>query len=643
MRPLAPACGNLWKKVPSPYTTPMIHRILLAVLLVTALAGGLGAQATAPRVTTPQQEFGHNFGDDYFLANYKQLAAYWHKLDKESDRMTVAVDRQDRRGARSADGDRDVAREPSEPRQVQGHLAAAGPRRGAHRRAGARAREGRQSHRLDRRRPACQRDARRPAARRDGLSDGQPHRRRDDAVPGRRDHPVRAREPGRQRSGRRLVHADAGPEGTIVRGPAAAVPEVHRPRQQPRLLRLDAGREREHEPGPVPRVVPADPVQPPSERSGRHDSLVAAAPRSVQLQPGPAARARHPDDRPRAAYAARGRRQAGRHHAVGRAVRRVVERRHPEHRGVPQHDRDPDRDDRQPDPDARAARDEPAAAVERSDVPGAAAGVALPAVGGLLGDLQSRRARHGVEDEGELSLQPLRDGQELRRTGEPRHVDGTAASLRRRSGGDGPRVRSRRRGGRGRSRRRGVGRGRRGALGRAPQAGGSRSARLRHPVVTGRFLDRDAVRERAPRDGHHREPRDARLHGRREAVPSRVVRDLHGAGVPPARDRHVRTAGSPRQLSVSGRAADPAVRQRGLDARVPDGHRIRSAPRAGYRSLRTDSGLEPEDAGGRRAAGRRVAGHDESCPARRVRGRQSPAGCQRRRVPRSRTDSSWSR
>src|SRR6187549_4287126 len=42
-----------------------------------------------PKVNTPMQEFGHNFGDDYFLANYKQIAAYWQKLDKESDRMTV--------------------------------------------------------------------------------------------------------------------------------------------------------------------------------------------------------------------------------------------------------------------------------------------------------------------------------------------------------------------------------------------------------------------------------------------------------------------------------------------------------------------------------------------------------------------------
>src|SRR5215510_13129365 len=41
------------------------------------------------RITTPKEEFGHNFGDDYFLANYRQIAAYWHKLDRESDRLVV--------------------------------------------------------------------------------------------------------------------------------------------------------------------------------------------------------------------------------------------------------------------------------------------------------------------------------------------------------------------------------------------------------------------------------------------------------------------------------------------------------------------------------------------------------------------------
>src|SRR3990170_3937628 len=41
------------------------------------------------RITTPLEEFGHNFGDDYFLATYRQIAAYWQKLDRESDRMVV--------------------------------------------------------------------------------------------------------------------------------------------------------------------------------------------------------------------------------------------------------------------------------------------------------------------------------------------------------------------------------------------------------------------------------------------------------------------------------------------------------------------------------------------------------------------------
>src|ERR1044072_485922 len=40
-------------------------------------------------LTTPLQELGHNLGDDYFLANYKQLTDYWQKLDKQSDRMQV--------------------------------------------------------------------------------------------------------------------------------------------------------------------------------------------------------------------------------------------------------------------------------------------------------------------------------------------------------------------------------------------------------------------------------------------------------------------------------------------------------------------------------------------------------------------------
>ena len=69
-----------------------MKKTALAVMAIVVLSSGGVPRAEAPqapKVTTPLQEFGHNFGDDYFLANYKQIAAYWQKLDKESDRMAV--------------------------------------------------------------------------------------------------------------------------------------------------------------------------------------------------------------------------------------------------------------------------------------------------------------------------------------------------------------------------------------------------------------------------------------------------------------------------------------------------------------------------------------------------------------------------
>ncbi len=65
----------------------MTRLICCAAIVVLVATPAVTSQA--PRVTTPLAEFGNNFGDDYFLANYKQLAAYWHKLDRESDRMAV--------------------------------------------------------------------------------------------------------------------------------------------------------------------------------------------------------------------------------------------------------------------------------------------------------------------------------------------------------------------------------------------------------------------------------------------------------------------------------------------------------------------------------------------------------------------------
>ena len=53
---------------------------------VATAATAAGAQG---KITTPKEFFGHNIGDDYFLANYDQFMAYWHKLDAESNRMQV--------------------------------------------------------------------------------------------------------------------------------------------------------------------------------------------------------------------------------------------------------------------------------------------------------------------------------------------------------------------------------------------------------------------------------------------------------------------------------------------------------------------------------------------------------------------------
>jgi len=46
------------------------------------------AQAQGP-ITTPLQEFSHNFGDDYFLANYQQISTYWKKLATQSNRIVL--------------------------------------------------------------------------------------------------------------------------------------------------------------------------------------------------------------------------------------------------------------------------------------------------------------------------------------------------------------------------------------------------------------------------------------------------------------------------------------------------------------------------------------------------------------------------
>src|SRR5579872_6851904 len=42
-----------------------------------------------PKITSPKDALGFNLGDDYQVANYTQLEAYWKKLATESDRMKL--------------------------------------------------------------------------------------------------------------------------------------------------------------------------------------------------------------------------------------------------------------------------------------------------------------------------------------------------------------------------------------------------------------------------------------------------------------------------------------------------------------------------------------------------------------------------
>jgi hypothetical protein len=62
-------------------------RVLISLGFVVLLNAALvHAQVS---VTTPQEQFGFNIGDDYHLVTYTELEAYWRKLDRESPRMRL--------------------------------------------------------------------------------------------------------------------------------------------------------------------------------------------------------------------------------------------------------------------------------------------------------------------------------------------------------------------------------------------------------------------------------------------------------------------------------------------------------------------------------------------------------------------------
>ncbi|MBZ5500400.1 MAG: peptidase [Acidobacteriia bacterium] len=64
--------------------------LFAGVLLLVAVPQAQPQPPRAPgHITSPKEEFGRNFGDDYFLANYRQISAYWQKLARESSRIVA--------------------------------------------------------------------------------------------------------------------------------------------------------------------------------------------------------------------------------------------------------------------------------------------------------------------------------------------------------------------------------------------------------------------------------------------------------------------------------------------------------------------------------------------------------------------------
>ena len=71
-----------------------MRRLAVAVSLwlgvVVALIAAVQGTGTERReITSPKAHLGFDIGDDYQLANYSQVSAYWRTLDRESDRVSV--------------------------------------------------------------------------------------------------------------------------------------------------------------------------------------------------------------------------------------------------------------------------------------------------------------------------------------------------------------------------------------------------------------------------------------------------------------------------------------------------------------------------------------------------------------------------
>jgi len=79
------------RKFSSLFMVSFLFLVIASLIIVPQLLANQGYDhhKEHSRITTPQEFFGYEIGEDYFLANYTQTYAYWKKLDRESNRIKV--------------------------------------------------------------------------------------------------------------------------------------------------------------------------------------------------------------------------------------------------------------------------------------------------------------------------------------------------------------------------------------------------------------------------------------------------------------------------------------------------------------------------------------------------------------------------
>ena len=279
----------------------------------------------------------------------------------------------------------------------------------------------------------------------------------------------------------------------------------------------------------------------------------------------------------------------------------VVERR-PAHHGVlPQPDRPADRDHRQPDADRDSLRARSTSCRAATCRSRSRRRRGISASRSTTRSPPTRRCSTSRRATARRSSTTSTDGPELDRARQPRHLDDDAAATSRKC--------------RRRSPRTGSSSAHRPAASSAGGAGQRRvpakyyatAAQARVRAIRAATSCRPTRPTSPPRRSSstsliktgvtvHRATRA--VHGRRQALSGRLVRRQDGAGVPPARARHVRAAGSSQRLPYPGGPPTPPYDSRRLDAGATRWacSSIASSTRSTARSRRSPTVVKPPPA-----------------------------------------------